>query len=183
MRLAALVYFAVAAVGIVAPASADAVAHGQVWLLLTSALAAQGPLAHLQVALTAACAALVIDRLGAAAWWRAALAGHVGSALIVYALIVLAGAHEAASTPDYGVSCVFGASLGALLTVRERPATLLAVAGMLALVPLSLSWLGLEHLVAVALGAFSVRGAAAGRSPRPRRTGGRPMEGPRRPGR
>ena len=67
-----------AAVGIVAPASADAVAHGQVWLLLTSGLAAQAGAAAGRI--TAAVAVCV--RLGAAAWWRAALAGHVLSAPI-----------------------------------------------------------------------------------------------------
>ncbi len=40
-----------------------------------------------------------INRLGAAAWWRAALAGHIGSALIAYALIGLAGAEQAARRP------------------------------------------------------------------------------------
>ena len=72
-------YFAVcvAAIGIVAPASADAVADGRVWLLLTSGLAAQEPAPLAQVAIVAAVAALAIARLGAAAWWRAALAGHV----------------------------------------------------------------------------------------------------------
>jgi hypothetical protein len=153
-RLLAAAYFAVAAVGIVAPASADAVAGGRVWLLLTSGLAAQAPAPLAQVAITAAVAALVIARLGAAAWWRAALAGHVLSALIVYALIGLAGATEAATEPDYGVSCVLGASLGALLTVRrDRVATTVGVLGALALLPLSFGWLGLEHPLSVAIGA------------------------------
>ena len=145
-------YFAVAAVGIVVPASAEAVAHGRVWLLLTSALAAQGPVPLAQVALAAAVAAFAIGRIGAAAWWRAALAGHVGSALIVYALIGLAGAERAASTPDYGVSCVLGASFGALLTVKGAP-RVIGVVGTLALLPLSLTRIGLEHPLSVAIGA------------------------------
>ena len=150
----AAAYFAVAAIGIVAPASAEAVARGRVWLLLTSALAAQGAAPLAQVALAAAVAALAISRIGVAAWWRAALAGHVGSALIAYALIGLAGAEHAANTPDYGVSCVLGASLGALLTVRgDRVARTVGVVGTLALLALSSGWIGLEHPLSVAIGA------------------------------
>jgi hypothetical protein len=125
-----------------------------VWLLATSALEAQGPLPLVQVALTAAVAGLVISRVGVRAWWRAVLAGHVGSAVLVYALIAAAGAHAAAAQPDYGVSCVLGASFGALLVRRgDRVAVAVGFAGMLALAPLSFSWLGLEHPLAVALGA------------------------------
>ena len=152
--VSAAAYFAVAAVGAVLPASADAVGRGGVWLLLTSALAAQGPLPLVQVGLTAAVAALAITRAGATTWWLATLAGHVGSALIAYALIAAAGAGHAAATPDYGVSCVLGASLGVLLTVRgDRVATLVGVAGSLALLPLSFGWIGLEHPLSVAIGA------------------------------
>jgi hypothetical protein len=150
----AAAYFAVAAAGIVAPASARAVARGHVWLLLTSALAAQGPAPLAQVAFAAGVAALAIDRIGARGWWWAALSGHVGSALVIYALIGLAGAERAASTPDYGVSCVLGASLGALLTVRgDRAARAVGIAGTLALMPLSFGWIGLEHPLSVVLGA------------------------------
>jgi hypothetical protein len=143
-------YFAVAAVGVHLPATAGEVAHGRVWLLLTSGLAAQTPAPLLQVAITAAFAALVIVTAGAATWWRAALTGHVGSALIAYALIAAAGAHAAAAEPDYGVSCVFGASCGALLACRRTRR--IGAAGALALVPLSFTWLGLEHPLSVALG-------------------------------
>jgi hypothetical protein len=147
-------YFAVAAVGPVLPASADAVGRGRVWLLLTSALAAQGPLPLVQVGVTAAVAALAITRAGTTAWWLATLAGHVGSALIAYALIAVAGAAHAAATPDYGVSCVLGASLGVLLTVRgDRLATAVGVIGSLALLPLSFGWIGLEHPLSIAIGA------------------------------
>lgn len=150
MRRLAAAYFAVAAVGVKLPASAQAVSHGRVWLLLTSSLAAQGPLPLLQVATTAAVAALVISHAGAWTWWRAALAGHVGSALVAYALIAAAGAHAAAAEPDYGVSCVLGASCGALLALRFAPAV--GIAGTVALLPSSFSWLGVQHPLAVALG-------------------------------
>ena len=152
LTVVAAAYFVTAAIGVVAPASAEAVARGRVWLLLTSALAAQGPLPLVQVGLAAAVAALAVNRLGAAAWWRAALAGHIGSALVAYALIGLAGAEGAATTPDYGLSCVLGASLGALLTVRGK-LRVVGIAGTLALAPLSFGWIGLEHPLSIALGA------------------------------
>lgn len=156
------------------PASAAAVAHGRVWLLLTSALDVQGPLPLAQVAIAAAVAGLAIMRLGAWAWWRAALAGHVGSALAAYAAIGLAvllgsaSAERAASRPDYGISCVLAASLGALLVTRDRVAIAVGAAGTVALVPLSLGWYGSEHLVAVAIG------AAVSARTRPRSRGARP---------
>ncbi|MDA0138701.1 hypothetical protein [Solirubrobacter deserti] len=179
----AAAYFVTAAVGIVAPASAETIARGRIWLLLTSALAAQGPMPLAQVALTAAVAGLVVGRLGARAWWRAAFVGHVGSALIAYALIAFAGAERAAATPDYGVSCVLGASFGALLTVNGR-VRVLGIAGTLALLPLSSGWIGLEHPLAVVLGAaVTARARAAARSPRPARKATRRPAGPRRPGR
>jgi hypothetical protein len=148
LRALAAAYFAVAAVGVELPASAQAVGHGRVWLLLTSALAAQEPYPVAQVGLFAAVAALVIARAGAGGWWRAALTGHVGSALVAYALIAVAGAD--ATEPDWGVSCVFGASCGALLALPGR--RLVGLAGALALLPLSCGWLGLEHPLSVALG-------------------------------
>jgi hypothetical protein len=150
MTILAAVYFAVAAVGIHLPASADAVAHGQVWLLLTSGLDAADPFPLAQVAITAAVAGLVIGLAGARTWWRAALTGHVGSAVLAYALIAAAGAHAAAAEPDYGVSCVLGASCGALLATRGG--RVVGVLGALALAPLSFSWLGLEHPLSIALG-------------------------------
>jgi hypothetical protein len=110
----AAAFFAIAAVGVHLPASAAAIPSGRVWLLLTSALQAQGPLPLAQVATAAA------------------------------------GAHAAAAEPDYGVSCVLGASCGALLATRGG--RVVEAAGTLALVPLSLSWLGLEHPLSIALG-------------------------------
>jgi hypothetical protein len=153
-RALAAAYFVVAAVGVVAPASADAVAGGRIWLLLTSALAAQGPAPLTQVVVAAAVAALVVNRLSAAAWWRAALAGHVLAALIAYTAIALAGATGAAAVSDYGVSCVLGASLGALLTVHgDRVAVAVGAIGALAVLPLSFGWLGIEHPLSVVIGA------------------------------
>ena len=147
----AATYFVVAAVGVYLPASAGAVAHGRVWLLFTSALEAADPWPLAQVALTAAVASLVIVRAGVRTWWCAALAGHIGSALIVYALIA---AFDAPSDQvDYGVSCVLGASFGALLVQRDLLSRAVGVVGSLALIGLSTTWLGLEHPFSVVLGA------------------------------
>jgi hypothetical protein len=146
----AAAYFVVAAIGVYLPASADDVAHGRVWLLLTSGLEAADPWPLVQVAVAAAIAVLMIVRTDAWTWWRAALAGHIGSALIAYALIAAAGAHEAAQTADYGVSCVLGASFGAALAIPGL--RLVGLAGTLALAPLSFGWLGIEHPLSIALG-------------------------------
>jgi hypothetical protein len=172
----AAAYFVVAALDVVGAglrASADAVGDGRVWLLLTSALDAQGAWPLAQVAVSAALAVAVAVREGIRTWWAAALAGHVGSAVVVYLAIAAAGAvgvasaREVAGRPDYGVSCVLAAGVGALLAsglvslgrgdARRRAADLAAVAvgaaGAVVLAVLSVGWYASEHVVAVALGA------------------------------
>jgi hypothetical protein len=146
--------------------SADSLADGHLPGLLTSAIAVAGPLVTWQIALGAFVTAVVIRREGAAVWWVAALVGHVGSALIVYALIGLASAlgsdsaEDAANDPDYGISAVLGASLGALfasgLRARDRMIAGFGIAGFVGLLPFSLGWLDIEHPVAFGLGAAVV---------------------------
>ena len=80
-------------------ASAEAVGDGRVWLLLTSALQPQGPYPLLQLAGAAALSGLLIARAGPDVGC-AALAGQVLSAVVVYALIGLAGTEAAAAQPD-----------------------------------------------------------------------------------
>lgn len=156
--LAAAGYFVAAASGIADPslrATADAVGDGRVWLLLTSALEPQGAAPLAQVAAGAALAALLIAREGALTWWCAALAGQVGSAVVAYGLIGLAGVERVASQPDYGVSCVIGGTAGALL-VSGRSSRLALAAGVLAalaLIPGWGSWLGIQHPLSIAFGA------------------------------
>jgi hypothetical protein len=109
-------------------ATPAAVAAGKVWLLLTSALLVSGqPILGVNdvavdvlefVGLVLA-AAMVVSRFGGKAFWRAAIAGHVGGTLLVYAGLGLLwlSAHDAGSVVhklDYGVSAVFMALLGAL---------------------------------------------------------------------
>jgi hypothetical protein len=110
-------------------ASPAAIASGKVWLLFTSALLVSGQpalglgataVSLVELAALSASVALLVSRLGGAAFWRAAIAGHVAAALVVYAgagllwlwarELVTDVAHE----PDYGVSSIWLAVLGAL---------------------------------------------------------------------
>ena len=137
MVVLAFVYFGTVAtwnLGSAVYSSAEGVADGRVWLLLTSALEVDGDLPGVQLALTAGTAVFVIAREGPRLWWLAALIAHVVSALYAYGVIGLAdllgsdSAERAADDPDYGISCVLVGSLGALFAsgllgrvTRPRP--------------------------------------------------------------
>jgi len=136
-------------------ASADLVADGELWRLFTSGLVVDG-FAAPQIVLTAAAAFAVIRLRGALVWWAAVIAGHVGSALLTYAIIGIAGAGGAADDPDFGISCVLGASLGALFASGWR---LVGAIGFLALLPFSTGWYGPEHPLSFVLGALVVAAA------------------------
>lgn len=182
----AVAYFAVVAIrdfGSSIQSSADALADGEVWTLLTSALEVEGGVPGLQLLLTAIVAGAVIVREGPRLWWGVALAGHVGSALIAYGIIGIAellssaSADRVADDADYGVSCVLAASLGALavsgfLAARgknadswDRVALVAGLIGIVALLPLSFGWYGIEHPIAYLLGAgvaaFAIRRRAS----------------------
>jgi hypothetical protein len=117
-----------------------------------------------QIALTAIASYVLIRRAGALVWWLVVLVGHVGSALITYAIIGIAielgseGASAAADDPDFGISCVLGATLGALFASGFR---VLGAISFLLLIPFSLDWYGPEHPLSFVLGAA----VAASRSP------------------
>jgi hypothetical protein len=153
-------------------ASPDATADGAVWRLLTSALVVDSGLPGLQLALVAAATALVLIRHGATIWWLAALAGHVGSALIAYAIIAgaialgSASADRAADDHDYGISCVLAALFGVVFagslrrlrdsgTHRDPRDVALVAATALGLIAwvATIDWFGVEHPIAFALGA------------------------------
>jgi hypothetical protein len=166
LTLLAAAYVAAAAYGFSDPrlrAGADAIADGRVWTLLTSGLQPQGPAAAAQIAVLGAVVAAVIVREGPVTWWAAALAGHVGSALVAYAAIAgavwlgSAAAQRAGDQPDFGVSCVLGGSFGALLAsgiVRGNVlVTAVGGAALLVSLPLSVGWYEVEHVLAVLLGA------------------------------
>jgi hypothetical protein len=112
-----------------------------------------------QIALTALASFAVIRLVGPAVWWAAVLVGHVGSALIAYAILGIAillgsgGAEAAANDPDLGISCVLGATLGALFASGWR---VVGVVGFVLLLPFSLDWYGPEHPISFVLGALVV---------------------------
>jgi hypothetical protein len=145
------------------------VAAGHVWSLITSGLVVAGAPA-VQLAATALTAVLVIQLLGAPAFWAAALAAHVGSAVIVYAgvgvmwLVSRADVDGVVDAPDYGISCVWAGAGGALAAAafggRGRLAGPVAIGAGLAAVAPAAGLAGVEHAVAFVLGALTV---AAGR--------------------
>jgi hypothetical protein len=170
LSLLAAAYFAAVVLGVVVdygPGSlASSPAHladGQAWRLFTSALAVEGRLPLAQVAIAALAAFAVIRFYGAVAWWGAVIAAHVGSALVVYALIgtfdalSVESAERVGGDLDYGVSVVLTGSLGALFAgalVRGRRELAAAAAlGVVVILPLSLDWYGIEHPLGFAFGA------------------------------
>jgi len=151
--------------------SPDAVADGALWRLPASGLVVDPPAAFAQLAVVALVTALVLVRDGGVTWWLAALAGHVGSALVAYAVLAVADALGSASAerftdePDYGVSCVLCALngvafAGAARRIRARRAGAIdwlvaagtAVATVVWLA--TLDWYGVEHLYAFGIGAL-----------------------------
>jgi hypothetical protein len=151
-------------------ASPNALVAGDLLRLLSSSLIIDADLPLLQAALLAVVSAVVVIRYGAVLWWVAALVGHVGSALIAYAVIAggialgFGSAERFADDWDYGISCVLAAELGVLCVGSVRrlrrgrgaPADVaLLVATSVALLAwlLTIDWYGIEHPIAFALGA------------------------------
>lgn len=150
-------------------ASPHAVAEARVWLLLTSGLLVQSPLfwSLLSFALLGA---LTLEVCGSRVLWISAVAGHIASTLVVYGLLAFArsldpGAFNALLTaPDYGVSAISAAWLGAIAsvswrargrTMRGRLATafaVLATAVFAWMLHNHVSFLDLEHVVAFFIG-------------------------------
>lgn len=95
------------------------VAAGKAWQLLSSGLLVSGvPVVQL-IGATVVVAA-TIRLLGARRFWVTALVAHVGSALLVYAVVgvlwLLARSHAQGliHKEDFGISCVWLGALGAL---------------------------------------------------------------------
>jgi hypothetical protein len=146
------------------------IASGRVWLLITSGLLVQKPLA-LSMLSFAALGLLTLSLCGHVVLAWSALIGHVGSTLLVYSALPLVRGlspeafHEVWTSPDYGVSAVAAAWLGAIACVcwRRRSATLvgktriviscLAVAAIAWMVRRHLNALDSEHVLAFAIGA------------------------------
>jgi hypothetical protein len=150
-------------------ASPNAVGEARLWSLLTSALLVQSPL-FWSLASFALLGALTLKVSGTRVLLISALAGHIASTLVVYALLAVARtfdprAFEAVlSAPDYGVSAISAAWLGAIAsvswrardrTVRGKVATALAVVATALFgwtLRRHLSFLDLEHVVAFGIG-------------------------------
>lgn len=156
-------------------ASPHTVGQARLWSLLTSALLVQSPL-FWSLASFALVGALTLKVCGTRVLWISALAGHVASTLVVYALLVLARTFDpraleaVMSAPDYGVSAISAAWIGAIASVswRARNRTLRGkIATALAVVATALfgwtlrghlNFLDLEHVVAFCIGvAVAVR--------------------------
>jgi type IV secretory pathway VirB2 component (pilin) len=145
------------------------VAEARVWSLVTSGLLVQSPLFWSLISF-ALLGALTLRICGAPTLWIAAVTGHVGSTLAVYALLASARTVDGdlfqvvQRAPDYGVSAVSAAWLGAVACAswRARDRTLRGkLATMLAVVAVALfGWtlrrhlniLDLEHVIAFGIG-------------------------------
>lgn len=143
-------------------------AQGRVWLLVASALVVDHPVV-LSLLSFAVLAVATLAVCGRRVFWSAAIVGHVGSTLIVYALIgavrtIEPGAFAAAlNARDYGVSAISSSWLGAIATTawntrtaRRSRATIVigccAIASFAFMIRRDTSVLSSEHLVAFALG-------------------------------
>lgn len=158
--------------------SPAAVASGRLWRLVTSAFVVAGP-AIPQVLQTAAVAAAALVLGGPGLFWRAAFLGHVGATLVAYAgvgalwLVARSDVDDVVHAPDYGISCVWIAVLGAVLgavarrSLRAWPwlpllAGLIGFAAATGVSPDLASW---EHLIAFLCGAAVGCRARAGVPP------------------
>jgi len=100
-------------------ASAAKIASGQLWVVPASALIVDRPVL-IGLAAFGVLAVTTLRVCGARTFWLAAAMGHVGSTFLVYGIIGstrLADPHmftRAVVTPDFGVSAMQGAWVGAL---------------------------------------------------------------------
>lgn len=145
-------------------ASPDQIAHGRLWLLLSSGLVIDG-LPWLQFAVLTIVLVLAYLRVGAIRLWTAGLIAHVGSALLAYAgigvLNVLGVDTGGVSTePDYGVSVLLAGELGVIaVSGGKRTALLVGVLGVAGFgIGLADSSVlaNVEHLLGFGLGAATI---------------------------
>ena len=157
-------------------ASPRRIADGQVWLLFSSAIVVDRPIVASVVSF-AALASVALLVCGSRVLWLSALLGHTGSTILAYVglsalrTLDVGSFHAALVAPDYGVSAISAAWLGAIATTAwisrcrapsQKAAVALACAGVALFAWMlrgDLNALDSEHVFAFALGA-----AIAGRS-------------------
>ena len=157
-------------------ASAAKIASGRLWLLPTSALIVDRPVV-IGLAAFAVLALATLRFCGARTFWLAAAVGHMGSTLLVYAII---GSTQLASPemftgdavrPDFGVSAMQGAWVGAITATAwsgaggDRRARSFVGVGVCAIA--GVAWwlhpdpsiLTMEHVFAFVIGSGIVSGS------------------------
>lgn len=162
-------------------ASPSRIASGRLWLLISSGLLVQKPLA-ISLLSFAALGLLTLVFCGGLVLGASAVLGHVCSTLIAYGVLALIRDvspetfRATWTAPDYGVSAVAAAWLGAVASViwRRRPPTIagkapvviacLAVAAFGWAVRGHLDVLDSEHVLAFAIGVAVSRRFVAPRS-------------------
>ena len=150
-------------------------ASGRLWLLPLSGFVVEGAL-WVQVAILAQAALALVVLAGVRTFWRAAIVALVGSTIIAYAILELVDVAAPGATgdlfrdPDYGVSCVWAGTVGALAVVGARswsrahpkaavaatvgaPIAVLLAAGFITAAG-TLDIASVEHLFAFLLGAL-----------------------------
>lgn len=150
--------------------------HGEWWRLFTSALVVDGPVVP-QIAAIGALGSLSIYFGGSWLFWKTALAGHILGTLVAYAglplvwLLDQSTAQRLLTNPDYGVSLVWCAALGAFAALSwlgkradwRRPAQpLLTVAAVLVMVLVTIysdEMAAIQHVLAFVIG-FVIIGTA-----------------------
>jgi hypothetical protein len=143
-------------------------ASGDAWTLLTSALVIDGTPVP-QILGAAVVIALVVQDYGARVLWGTMLLGHVGATLLAYAgigllwLIARDDVRSVVHAPDYGISAIWAAALGAVAVAGARPPSshprfglalaVLCVLVLVVLIPAHGELADVEHLLAFILGA------------------------------
>jgi hypothetical protein len=143
--------------------------QGKLWFLLTSGLIVQQPIV-ISLASFVALAALVLLVCGTRLLWIVAVAGHIGSTVLAYLALATVRAFDPPrfqallSRPDYGVSAISAAWLGAIAaagwrrrgqTTRGRIAigcAVLAVAVFAYMLRRGITILDSDHVIAFAIG-------------------------------
>ena len=149
--------------------SPSKIGDGKVWYLLTSGLVVQHPIV-ISLASFIALAGLVLVVCGIRLFWIVSFVGHVGSTVLAYSALATVRVFDPhsfqalVSRPDYGVSAISAAWLGAIAAAgwRQRGQTtrgriaiglaVLAIAAFAYMVRGGLTILDSDHVIAFGIG-------------------------------